>query len=310
MDGTNRSSAILTAEVRSQEHSASRIFVFMLSRSTIIAALAKLETHDFIRAATLGGSDATGRADDLSDVDLFVLVAPDTSGTQGGSTRAGASHGGHGGAGPGAGGSIERAAAAIEDVLRSLSPIRIAYRLPMRTWHGFHQAFYQLADAPEHLMIDWVIVEVGTPHPWFEVERHGTHRVLFDKDNLVKRAHVDRAAIARTIEKRVADLRQKFALFRHLAPKLADRNLPPDAAYFYQALVLRPVVDMLRITHCPDRHDFGFRYLRDDLPRPEYDAICRWCYPASAADIPIFTREVSAKMETLLATWDARRRGL
>jgi hypothetical protein len=257
----------------------------MLSRPTIIAALAKLEIHDFIRAATLGGSDATSRADELSDVDLFVLVAPDKNGS-----------------------AIERAASAIEDVLRSLSPIRIAYRLPMPTWHGFHQAFYQLADAPEYLMIDWVIVEVGTPHPWFEVERHGTHRVLFDKDNLVKPTHVDRAAIARTIEKRVADLRQKFTLFRHLAPKLADRDLPADAAYFYQALALRPLVDMLRITHCPDRHDFGFRYLRDDLPRAEYDAICRLCYPASDADIPAFVREITTKMESLLAQWDATHR--
>jgi len=265
----------------------------MLTRPAIIAALANLKEHDFIRAGSLGGSDATGRADDLSDVDLFLLVAPDGDASK----RTGQGSGST---------AIERAAAAIEDVLRSLSPIRIAYRLPMPTWHGFHQAFYQLAEAPEHLMIDWVIIEVGTPHPWLEVERHGTHRVLFDKDDLMRPVHVDRAAIARTIEKRVADLRVKFALFRHLAPKLADRGLPADAAYFYQALALRPLVDLLRITHCPDRHDFGFRYLREDLPREEYEAVCRLCYPRSAADIPAFTREIGAMMEGLLAPWDAR----
>ncbi len=253
----------------------------MLTRPVIIAALANLTEHEFIRAASLGGSDATGRADELSDVDLFLLVAPGD-------------------------GSIERAAGAVEDTLRSLSPIRIAYRLPMPTWHGFHQAFYQLANAPEHLMIDWVIIEVGTPHPWLEVERHGTHRVLFDKDGLLKPVHVDRAAIARTIEKRVADLRQKFALFRHLGAKLADRGLPADAAYFYQALALRPLVDMLRVRHCPDRHDFGFRYLRDDLPRADYEAVCRLCYPRSAQDIPAFTREIGERMERLLRDWDAR----
>src|SRR5262245_17271590 len=102
----------------------------MLTRHSIISALATLHSHPFIRAASLGGSDATGRADDLSDVDLFVLVEK---------------------------GHIEPAAAAIESELRKLSLIRIAYRMPMPTWHGFHQAFYQLQDAPEHLMVDWVI---------------------------------------------------------------------------------------------------------------------------------------------------------
>lgn len=253
----------------------------MITRQTIISALAALRSNDFIRAASLGGSDANARADEKSDADLFLMVTP---------------------------GSVEPAAGAVESALRELSPISIVYRLPVPTWHGFHQAFYQLRDAPEYLMIDWVIIEVGTPHPWLEVERHGTHRVLFDKDSLLRPAHVDRAAIARTIERRVAELRTKFALFRHMPPKQVERGLPADASHFYQSLVLRPLVDMLRMSHCPDRHDFGFRYLKDDLPPREYNAVCRFCYPAGPDDIARFTKEINAMMTDLLERWDARAR--
>lgn len=254
----------------------------MLTRQAITAALSTLKSHDFIRAATLAGSDATGRADDLSDIDLVLFV-----------TRGG----------------IEPAAQAIDALLRTLSPINLSWRLPMPTWHGFNQAFYQLKDAPEHLMIDWVIIEVGEgapPHPFFEVERHGTHKALFDKDALVTATHTDHAAIDTAIRKRVEEIRNRFTLFRHMGAKNATRNLPIDACHFYHSLALRPLIDMLRITHAPDRHDFGLRYLKDDLPLAEYETIQRLCYPRSAADIPPFTAEITQLMDELLARWDAQ----
>ncbi|MGH7292436.1 MAG: hypothetical protein ACREJT_14555, partial [Myxococcota bacterium] len=141
----------------------------MLDKAMIVSALdAALQPMDEVRLATLGGSDATGRADEMSDVDLMLFVRP---------------------------GEVEVAAGAIDGVLRGLSPVRQMLRLPMPTWHGFDQAFYQLADAPEHLMVDWVIAEVGQTHPWFERERHGVHRVLFDKDGMYRPTSVDMGAL-------------------------------------------------------------------------------------------------------------------
>ena len=251
----------------------------MLTRNQIVQALAAgLQTHDFIRAASLGGSDATGRADDLSDIDLFLFVSP---------------------------GGVEQAAQAVDGLLRALSPISMHWRLPMPTWHGFHQAFYQLKDAPEHLMVDWLIVEVGQSHPWLEVERHGTHKTLFDKDDLLVPVHVDHTAIDVAIRKRVEEIRKRFTLFRHMGAKNAHRGLPVDACHFYHSLALRPLVDMLRIVHAPDRHDYGLRYLRDDLPTREYETIKRLCYPRNETDIPLFTAEIARMMEVLLTDWDA-----
>jgi hypothetical protein len=246
----------------------------MLHRDEIIKALKNsLPQHDVIRAAWLGGADANGRADELSDVDVSLIVAD---------------------------GAIEAAFEAFRAAVKSLSPIRLEYRLPMPTWHGFHQTFVQLANASDHLMIDLVAMEKSQPHPWFEVERHGTPIVLFDKDGVIVSQHVDRDAIRKTIRTSLEKLRMRWALFHHLPAKLAKRNLPADAAYFYHALVLRPLVDVLRAVHCPDRHDFGFRYVKDDLPPDLYETICRLSYPKSVAEISAFVDEAKILLERKL----------
>lgn len=252
----------------------------MLTRAGIIDALrSTLAESDQIRGAWLGGSDAFGRADELSDVDVFILVRR---------------------------GRVEEAASHFQRCVERLSPISIALRMPMPSWHGFNQAFYQLADAPEHLMVDWLAVEQGEPHPWGEVERHGTPTILFDKDDSLRTAHVDPAAIRAAVTKRIAELRVRFPMFRHMAGKQAARGLPADGASFYHNHVVKPLVDLLRCVHCPDRHDYGLRYLRDDLPPEAYTEVCRLCYPPSVADLPAFTRSATALFDRTLAAWDSR----
>jgi hypothetical protein len=243
----------------------------MPNRKAIIEQLAnELPKHDVVRAAWLAGSDATGRTDDMSDVDLMVVA--DTGG-------------------------VENALACVLAIVSELSPIAIEYRLPAPTWHGAEQTFLRLEGAPDWLMIDAVVLEKGKPHPWLEVERHGEAHVLFDKDGLVKRAHVDRAAIGRTIRENVERLRKRFALFHHLPEKLVRRDLPVDAAHFYHALVLKPFVDLLRAVHCPDRHDYGFRYVKNDLPKAEYELVCRLAYPRPD-QIVAFVGEVKSLFAT------------
>jgi hypothetical protein len=114
------------------------------------------------------------------------------------------------------------------------------------------------------------------------------------------------------LRKKVEELRVKIALFRHLPVKLIDRGRPGeggrpvDAYHFYHSLIVRPLVDMLRIVHCPERHDFGFRYVRDDLPREQYEALISLCYPGSSKEIPELTRLALAMFHEALAQWDNR----
>ncbi|MEZ6235556.1 MAG: hypothetical protein R3B68_15325 [Phycisphaerales bacterium] len=246
-----------------------------LTRHAIIAHLrTALAESDDIRAAWLGGSDAFARADDLSDVDVFILVRR---------------------------GRVEEAADHFRRSVERISPITCTLRMPMPSWHGCHQAFYQLRDAPEHLMVDWLAVEQGQTHEWSHVERHGTPEVWFDKDGDIRPTHIDAAANRATVEKRIAELETRFRLFRHLAAKQAARGLPADGASFYHNHVVRPLVDLLRCVYCPERHDYGLRYLRDDLPRDVYERVCGLCYPAGVADLPRLSGEAAELFERTLA---------
>ena len=44
------------------------------------------------------------------------------------------------------------------------------------------------------------------------------------------------------------------------------RGRAVDALMFYQSWTLRPLVEALRLLHCPQRRVFGLRYLVSDLP--------------------------------------------
>lgn len=254
---------------------------FVTRQQILDAVVPRLRDEPRVLAAWLGGSDATGRADEMSDVDL-CLVCED-------------------GAAAGLRPVIEAAVAAV-------APIRVKFDLPEPTWHGFPQSFYQLQNAPEWLMVDWVIVERSQHNPWLEVERHGRAKVLFDKEGLLRETHADAAALRAAAEKKIAELRVKFPVFRHLPVKMARRGLPVDALHFYNALVLRPLIDLLRAIHCPDRHDFGPRYLKSDLPaHPHYyEELCRLSLVRSLEDYEWMVERASRMFEAALREHDAQ----
>ena len=81
-----------------------------MDRDTIVGIVTEaLEPHPWAGAAWLGGSDAFGRADELSDVDLQVDVDD---------------------------GYVAATFGAVEAALAAASPIVARLVLPMPTWHG------------------------------------------------------------------------------------------------------------------------------------------------------------------------------
>lgn len=216
----------------------------LVSRADLINGLARtLRGHAVIRAAWLGGSDAFGRADERSDLDLCIAVDD---------------------------ASVEEAIRAVEAALTSISPIAHRYRLPQPTWHGHEQVFYRLRDAEPTAAVDLVVFAASRPNQFRERERHGSPVILFDPDGLATSIPLDRAAHDAKVRARLDALRASFPIFEPFVPKELERGRTIDALAFYHSLTLRPLIELLRIVHCPDRFDYGLRYLQIDLPEQVY----------------------------------------
>jgi hypothetical protein len=73
-----------------------------------------------------------------------------------------------------------------------------------------------------------------------------------------------------------------------------ERDLPTEAAWAYHNFTLLPLVEALRMAYCPNRFDFGLRYLRDDLPREEYQRVCQLALPGGMEGIRSAREEAEA----------------
>ncbi len=249
-----------------------------LGRRRIIEALASaLEAEPHVAAGWLGGSDATGRTDEYSDVDIQVIAEDDR---------------------------IEEAFTAAERALERLSPIAIRHRLPEPTWHGHAQAFYQLRDASRHHFVDLVVLKRSSTDRFLERERHGDARVLFDPEGIVVRSPLDRAAHTKRMAVRLAEIRATFPLFQTLVERAVARGHDAEAAYWYQIVSLKPAVELLRIRYCPDRFDFGFRYLDRDLPRELRSFVEGLVFPADMAALLTGRARIQTLVEKELAALD------
>ncbi len=211
-----------------------------LGRADIVAALrTAVEPLPGARAMWEGGSAAFGRADAWSDLDLYVLAEDDA---------------------------VEEVVAAVEQALRTLSPIAACRRLPEPTWHGHSQVFVRLADVPEHLVVDLVVLHRSVTERFLERERHGVPVVYFDRFGEIAAVPLDRAAFAAAAEQRLEALRREFALFQGFVRAEVARGDALAALGAYRAYTLRPLLEVVRMRHCPERYDFGPKYSRHDLP--------------------------------------------
>lgn len=224
----------------------------------VAAVRTALEPLDIVHALFEAGSAAFGRADDLSDIDLTADVDE---------------------------GREDEAFAAVEAALSQLAPIAIRLVIPTPAWHGMAQRFYRLEGTPPHLMVDLTLRPAGKPDLFAERELHGEPVVYFDKRGLVKSTAVDPAKVRADVAARVATLQVQIPLLEHLVAKELARGHPIDAMGYYLGLVARPLVELLRIRHCPARHAFGLRYLDHDLPAADVARLTPLLFVRDADDL-------------------------
>ncbi|HEV2892679.1 MAG TPA: hypothetical protein VG411_02915 [Actinomycetota bacterium] len=213
----------------------------------------------WVNAAWLGGSDAFGRSDELSDVDLQVDVDD---------------------------GHVAATFGAVEAALAAASPIVARLVMPMPTWHGHAQRFYRLRDTPETCAVDVVVFERSDPRRYYnQAERHGRPLVLFDRAGVVRPVPLDQAELAASLARAVAGIRERLPFTLPQAAKEVRRGDALAALGSYHRYLLAPLVTLYRVRHTPARHDFGSRYTRDDLPSEVQETLAELSFVADLDDL-------------------------
>jgi predicted nucleotidyltransferase len=197
-----------------------------------------------IRVVFVGGSAVTGGYDDHSDLDVEVLTTPG-----------------------------ESAAAyrrLLDAALRDFEVHQI-WELPESTWPDGRQAFLNLTpDAGDMArptrIIDLHVSDLADEHRLVDERRHGVPHVVHDPQGLVGLRHDDEEEMARARSEAVAQAAARRQTAQWLVNRAIARGDLVEAQAFHFGYGVNPLVRLLRIQHCPARHDFGLRYLGTDLP--------------------------------------------
>ena len=197
-----------------------------------------------VRVVWVGGSATTGGYDDWSDLDVDVLCTPGTA---------------------------HQVYAGLLARAREDFEVDHLWELPLATWPDGRQCFINLQSRPGRLveptrMIDLHLSDLSDRHRFVDVRRHGVPIVLHDPEGLVELRPDDEEAMAREIAEAVEQIRQRRGTAEWLVNRALRRGHLAEATELYLRFALGPLVRLLRIEHCPWRHDFGLRYLDEDLP--------------------------------------------
>ncbi|MSZ75952.1 MAG: hypothetical protein F2667_02450 [Actinobacteria bacterium] len=196
-----------------------------------------------VRVVWVGGSAATGGYDDWSDLDVDVLCTPGTSHR------------------------------VYDDLVaasgRDFAPSDV-WELPLSTWPDGRQCFVNLQERPGLLaeptrLIDLHVSDLSDEHRHVDVRRHGRPIVLHDPDALLVLRPDDADLQASELALALEQVRQRRVTGEWLVMRALRRGHVAEALDLYLRFPLAGVVRLLRAEHCPWRHDYGLRYLAEDL---------------------------------------------
>jgi hypothetical protein len=225
------------------------------------------ESDPDVRVVFVGGSAVTGGYDDHSDLDVEVLATP--------------------------GESVATYRRLLDTALRDFE-VHHVWELPEATWPDGRQAFLHLSDdatmsrlarrraaplAPvvhsgsagsdrprSTRIIDLHVSDLADEHRLVDERRHGTPYVVHDPEGLVGLRHDDEAAMERARAEAVQQAAARRPTAEWLVNRAIARGHDAEAVAFHLGYGVTTLVRLLRIKHCPARHDFGLRYLDTDLP--------------------------------------------
>lgn len=209
----------------------------MYNRSQLVESIKSWAiANKNLLAAWEGGSAATGRLDQYSDLDLYLVVEED----------------------------VEVVFSSLEDYLAKKFGIIRKFRIPEPAWHGLSQCFYVVDQVTPLVYMDVAVIKHAAPDKYMERDRHGDAIVWFDhakiydptpssKEDMISRGKALYAAATS------ADFLTMLEIEKGIKRGHFLDVFPP----FY-GFVQRQLVVMLNLKYRPERADFGLRYGRID----------------------------------------------
>ena len=232
------------------------------------AICAAMIEHADVAAVWEGGSAATGRLDEYSDIDVVIVAGLDGA--------------------PAIFDAVEHALSGVDRIVHT-------WRVEPAPFPDTAQRFYFLAGAPRFFAVDCVIVTETAAQQFLELERHGEPRVLFDRTGTIRALPLDHATLAARRAQRLAQLQGAIPVYRMLVEKELARNHPLEALGFYQAW-LRALIELLGMRHRPDRFDYGWRYVESELPADAQALIRRYAFVAGKSVLKQKTDDLDAEL--------------
>jgi hypothetical protein len=195
-----------------------------------------------LQVVVVNGSAVTGGWDEHSDLDVEAWSSGDASTTYD----------------------------AVLELVQQDFDVDHVWHLPEVTWPTGRQCFVHLQPDAGDLsrptrLVDLVVLttpEVLT----MDTRRHGVPLVLHDPDGLLVLADDDEADMEEQRRQAVAQTAARRQTAAWLVERAIARGDLAEGTALHLRFAVEPLVRLLRIQHCPARHDFGLRYLRTDLP--------------------------------------------
>jgi hypothetical protein len=196
-----------------------------------------------LQVVVVNGSAVTGGWDEHSDLDVEAWCSGDAATTY----------------------------AAVLAQMREHLPVDHVWELPEATWGPTgRQCFAHLQPDAGDLgrptrLVDLVVQQVPE-RLTMDTRRHGTPMVLHDPDGLLVLEDDDEAELEAQRQQAVAQTAARRQTAAWLVERAIARGDLAEATSLHLRFAVEPLVRLLRIQHCPARHDYGLRYLRTDLP--------------------------------------------
>lgn len=194
-------------------------------------------SKNYVIAAWEGGSAATNRLDQYSDLDLSLVVQDDQ---------------------------VERTFQELDTFIEEKFGIIRKYRLPEPTWHGASQCFYVIDHVEPMIYLDIAVLKKSNPDKLMESDRHGHAVVWFDREHIYNSTPSDSKTIQERGKKLFATTTQMDFLIMLEIEKGILRGQFYDVFPTYMSFISRQLSVLLNLKHRPEKADFGLRYGRTE----------------------------------------------